>query len=407
MKQLKKLSNGWKQATLKQLITKDIKNGYSPNCPEAANGHWILSLGNLTENGFDISQVKPAPLEDTKVKDFLIETGDFLISRSNTLDKVGRVILFRGEIKNCSYPDLLMRFRIDEKDVWKEYLEVYLRSSAVRKHIQSCASGTSKSMVKINKTVVEKIPLVLPPYSEQKAIADILFTWDEAIDKTEQLIQAKKRLKAGRVQALITSKETNSTMGAFAKPIVRKVDKPSESYVALGIRSHFKGTFQRAIEDPNTISMTELYQVQEDDLIVNITFAWEGAIALVRKDDEMCYVSHRFPTYGILKEKADPSFVRQLIISSRMKYDLLSMSPGGAGRNKVLNKKDFLKMSIWLPDLKTQKQIGDLLGFIDNEIDFLKQLAEKYKTQKCGLMQKLLTGKWRVKPEILNQYTEV
>ena len=70
------------------------------------------------------------------------------------------------------------------------------------------------------------------------------------------------------------------------------------------------------------------------------------------------------------------------------------------------NKKDFLKMPIWLPDLETQKNIGEYLGAIDNEIDLLKQLADKYKTQKRGLMQKMLTGEWRVKPEIVNQYME-
>jgi type I restriction enzyme S subunit len=61
-------------------------------------------------------------------------------------------------------------------------------------------------------------------------------------------------------------------------------------------------------------------------------------------------------------------------------------------------------MPIWLPDLETQKNIGEYLGEIDKEIDLLKQLADKYKTQKRGLMQKMLTGEWRVKPEVVNQY---
>ena len=188
-----KVPDGWKSVKLKQLVTREIRNGYSPNCPDEPNGHWILGLGNLTETGFDISQAKPAPLDDIRVKNHLLESGDFLISRSNTLDKVGRTILFRGEIENCSYPDLLMRFRIDENRVANKYLESYLRSSSVRKYIQSCASGTSNSMVKINKKTVEKIPILLPPLPEQKAIANLLSTWDEAIEKTERLILAKEK----------------------------------------------------------------------------------------------------------------------------------------------------------------------------------------------------------------------
>lgn len=193
MKQMHNIPKGWKYLKLKNLITQDIKNGYSPNCPDEPNGSWILSLGNITENGLDQSQAKPAPMNDDRVKDFLLEPGDFLISRSNTLDKVGRTVLFRGEIENCSYPDLLMRFRVDETQVINEYLEEYLRSTIVRKYIQGCASGTSHSMVKINKKVVEKIPIALPSLPEQKAIASLLFIWEKAIEKTEQLIAKKQK----------------------------------------------------------------------------------------------------------------------------------------------------------------------------------------------------------------------
>ena len=189
----KTLPVGWEHIKLKQLVIESLKNGYSPNCPEEPNGSWILGLGNLTDNGFDSSHAKPAPIDDKKVKDFLLISGDFLISRSNTLDKVGRTILFRGELENCSYPDLLMRFRVDESKVLNEFLEFYLRSSTVRKYIQSCASGTSDSMVKINKTVVEKITVVLPPCPEQKAIADLLATCDQAIRITDQLIVEKEK----------------------------------------------------------------------------------------------------------------------------------------------------------------------------------------------------------------------
>jgi type I restriction enzyme, S subunit len=175
------------------------------------------------------------------------------------------------------------------------------------------------------------------------------------------------------------------------------IKKPAESYYALGIRSHFKGKFQRIVEDPATVSMETLYCVKENDLIVNITFAWEGAIAIVKKEDEKCYVSHRFPTYVIDRKVVEPSFIHHMIQSSRMKFELSNVSPGGAGRNRVLNKKDFLKVPVWLPDLRTQGKIGEALNAMGREIRILEQLLDKYKEQKRGLMQKLLTGQWQVK----------
>ena len=63
-------------------------------------------------------------------------------------------------------------------------------------------------------------------------------------------------------------------------------------------------------------------------------------------------------------------------------------------------------LKILLPPLNEQQEISETLSSARQEIDLLKQLADKYKTQKRGLMQKMLTGEWRVKPEIVNQYME-
>jgi type I restriction enzyme S subunit len=49
------------------------------------------------------------------------------------------------------------------------------------------------------------------------------------------------------------------------------------------------------------------------------------------------------------------------------------------------------------PPLPEQKKIAEILSKADEEIDLLNQELEKLKMQKKGLMQKLLTGVWRVK----------
>ncbi len=63
----------------------------------------------------------------------------------------------------------------------------------------------------------------------------------------------------------------------------------------------------------------------------------------------------------------------------------------------TLNRNDVHKQSILVPPLSEQKVIASLLEKAQKEIDILKQLAEQYRTQKHGLMQKLLTGKWLLK----------
>jgi type I restriction enzyme S subunit len=97
----------------------------------------------------------------------------------------------------------------------------------------------------------------------------------------------------------------------------REVQKPKGQYRSLGIRSHCKGTFLREVEDPDKVMMETLYAVKKNDLIVNITFAWEGAVALVKESDEGALVSHRFPTYVFDRNVVIPEFFQYLIPSKR------------------------------------------------------------------------------------------
>lgn len=337
----------------------------------------------------------------TQLSSCAVASGDILVSLVGT---VGKVLIVPDNFELGVINPRLIRISLDKTITFPPFIKLILEAKKTNRLLNRWAQGGTMGV--LNAGMFQNLPVLLPPLPEQKAIADVMTTWDEAIEKTKGMIQAKERLKHCEFRSLISSQKVNSTIGKFVKLVVRKIDKPDQSYTALGIRSHFKGTFQRVVEDPKTVNMDTLYRVKENDLILNITFAWEGAIALVKKDDENCYVSHRFPTYEIQRKKAEPIFIRQLIMSSRMKYDLANISPGGAGRNRVLNKKDFLKMPVWLPDLEKQKSIGEYLEALDREIDLLKQLREKYILQKCGLMQKLLTGEWRIKHEIVNKYKE-
>lgn len=170
-------------------------------------------------------------------------------------------------------------------------------------------------------------------------------------------------------------------------PVIREVAKPDSSYLALGLRSHGKGTFHKPDQAPEKNSMDKLYLVHHDDLIVNITFTWEGAIA--GKQDHGCYVSHRFPTY-VFKEKVSTSgFFRYIIINKAFVYKLGLISPGGAGRNRVMNKKDFLQLTVLFPDTKEQQKIADCLSSIDELITAQTQRLATLKAHKNGLMQQL------------------
>jgi type I restriction enzyme S subunit len=170
---------------------------------------------------------------------------------------------------------------------------------------------------------------------------------------------------------------------------LREVPKPNINYLAIGVRSHCKGTFQKPDSEPHKIAMDKLYQVKENDLIVSITFAWESAIAIVKKEDENGLVSHRFPTYTFNKKVAIVDFFRYVIIQKKFRFMLDLISPGGAGRNRVMSKKDFLKLKWNMPCVEEQNKIANFLSSIDTKIEQTQKQLEKTKEFKKALLQQM------------------
>jgi type I restriction enzyme S subunit len=179
----------------------------------------------------------------------------------------------------------------------------------------------------------------------------------------------------------------------------REIPKPKNLYKGIGLRSHFRGTFQRLDSDPKKTSMKNLFQVKENDFLVNITFAWEGALAIANKEDEGGLVSHRFPTYVFNKKVTSPEYFRFVFPRDRIKYILEGISPGGAGRNRVLNKKDFLKITVFLPSLPEQQKIASFLSSVDEWVENLKKQKENLELYKKGMMQKIFSQEIRFKDE--------
>lgn len=285
---------------------------------------------------------------------------------------------------------------IVSNDTSNEWL--YYQLDFFKQNLGLLASKTAVPLV--NKSDFEKLQIPLPPLPEQQKIAEILSNWDKAIQEVQLLIKKLEVRNKALAFSLLRGKLVNKnskkiSLSKFLTFTPREIEKPTENYLALGIRSHGKGIFHKPDSDPKAISMDKLYEVKENDFIVNITFAWEHAVAIISKEDEGGLVSHRFPTYVIDQKTVFVEFFRHIILQPFFKQMLDNISPGGAGRNRVLSKKDLLKLEISVPSLEEQNVIAEVLNTAQQE---LKQYQEKLKAlqqQKKGLMQQLLTGKLR------------
>ncbi len=177
-------------------------------------------------------------------------------------------------------------------------------------------------------------------------------------------------------------------LGELVEQIIREVPKPNKPYYRMSVRSHAKGTFKQFVDNPENVAMDKLFVVKKDDLVVNITFAWEHAIAVVNEENDGLLVSHRFPTYRA-DGKSDIEFLHHVVSKENFRRKLEFISPGGAGRNRVLNKKDFLKLKIFVPKIEEQQKIGSFFKQLDNTIALHQRKLDLLKEQKKGFLQKM------------------
>ncbi|WP_308583952.1 restriction endonuclease subunit S [uncultured Leuconostoc sp.] len=188
-------------------------------------------------------------------------------------------------------------------------------------------------------------------------------------------------------------------LGELVEQIIREVPKPNKPYYRMSVRSHAKGTFKQFVDNPENVAMDKLFVVKKDDLVVNITFAWEHAIAVVNEENDGLLVSHRFPTYRA-DGKSDIEFLHHVVSKENFRRKLEFISPGGAGRNRVLNKKDFLKLKIFVPKIEEQQKIGSFFKQLDNTIALHQRKLDLLKEQKKAFLQKMFPKNGARVPEL-------
>jgi type I restriction enzyme, S subunit len=120
------------------------------------------------------------PLESKAVEDeyqpdeqHRIRKGDLIISRANTLELVGAVVLVSEDYPMRLLSDKTLRLVIDKEKALPEYLLMILRLSEARAHIEKNATGTSNSMRNISQSSINTIPIPKVTIDKQRELETI------------------------------------------------------------------------------------------------------------------------------------------------------------------------------------------------------------------------------------------
>lgn len=191
--------------SLANLLAGSPESGCSAPPRDADTGYFVLGLSALTRNGYRRGDYKP--VEPTgKMLAAKLRNGDLLISRSNTVDRVGYVGIFDDERDDVSFPDTMMRLTANRKIVEPRYLEALLQTSSAREFLMRISAGTSASMKKINRSNLLKLSLPVPTVGIQRELLRDLAKISAAATGIEMRYSTTRNIVASLINQAVDAK---------------------------------------------------------------------------------------------------------------------------------------------------------------------------------------------------------
>jgi type I restriction enzyme S subunit len=330
-----------------------------------------------------------------------MKNGDLVLAdASEDYDGVGKGV----EIKNLN--DLraiagLHTFLLRDKDsnFVLGYKGFVPSCDVVREQFYRFATGTK--VYSLSKESLSNVKVLIPPKEEQKAIANCLSTWDEAIEKQTKLIAAKEQRKKALMQQLLSGKKRLPGFTedwkevSLGKLFSERVETKREDLELLSVGQ--QGVYPQTESNKRDISnadKSKYKRIVPGDIGYNTMRMWQGRSALSGLEGIVS------PAYTILipRDKVDSYFFSCLFKTKKLMHLFWRNSQGLVGDTLNCKYKDFSIIKISIPSFEEQQKISTMLKNQDNEIILMKKKLDFLLGQKKGIMQKLLTGKVRLIP---------
>lgn len=292
----------------------------------------------------------------------------------------------------------------------RDYAFYFLKGEMLYRQIDAL-SRRSAGQAGVEMDFLKSYPMPLPPLAEQKKIAEILSTWDRAIEVAEAQLSAAQSAKRALMQQLLTGKR-------------RFPEFQGEEWKEV----RFDQVFQR-VRRKNTVGNENTLTISGQDglvsqqeyfnkrvaaadlsgytLLVGGDFAYNksyssgypmGAIKML-PDGQSGVVSSLYLCFVIENAEAhDREFFRHFFEAGCFNREIYKIAQEGARNHGLLNVSvhDFFKTKLVVPSLAEQVKIAETLNLAELDEERQQRALTKLRSEKKALMQQLLTGKRRV-----------
>ena len=267
----------------------------------------------------------------------------------------------------------------------------------------------------VKREEIEEFLFPFPPLPEQKKIAEILSSMDEAIQRVNDKVTKTERLKKGLMQTLLTKGigHTNFKMTEIGeipqewdlRNIEQICQKPQYGFTESASFVHDGPKFLRItdIQDGavnwNSVpfcncskEILEKYKLTSGDILFARTGATTGKSFIVKNPPVSIFASYLIRIRS--KVVVNPVYL-YMYLNSGAYWRQIKQRISGSAQGGV-NASLLCKILVAVPPHPEQQKIAEILSDADKEIEALEQKRDKYKLFKMGMMQQLLTGRIRV-----------
>lgn len=408
-------------AEVSDFITKGgTPTTYGFDWANESNGIPFFRSECVTDEGFNPKGMNFIPVEaHHQMSRSEIKPGDLLMTITGY---VGRVAKASERFPTANINQHIARIRVlSDACADADFVYQCLKHQAYATYYRAILTGQAYPQISLEQ--VRGTPIAFPPLPEQKKIAAILTALDDKLGVIARQIEATHALKRGLIQILFSggvgtqdangswiphSEFKGSELGAIptlwsvkeigeALSVVERPLKMADDqlYRRVTVRRRHGGVDLRDELPGAGIKVKNQYLLEAGDFLISERQIVHGACGIVPEHLAGALVSNE---YLVLKarEGFDVTYFSYLV--QLLKYaKLFLVCSQGVDIEKFLFKpKDWLKKPIPVPPLAEQQRIAEILATIEEKTNALQRKQSDYQKLKRGLMQKLLTGEWRV-----------
>lgn len=396
------MPEGWQTFTGEELTTK-ITKGSSPKWQGfeyQSEGVLFVTSENVRDGFLDVSEPKFLPLEfSQKARNSRLKFGDILVNIVGA--SIGRACRFNLKAVEANVNQAVCVLRL--KPEFEADFFLYLLQAP---HVQRRLLGERSDSARPNLSLADfrRFSFDCPPFSQQRKIAEILRTWDEAIEKLEALRAAKDQQRKGVSQDLFAidrpfpSHWERKPLEEISERIRRTNDGGDHPVMTISAKSGFLMQSDKFARDMAGSSVDRYTLLQEGEFAYNKGNSKTAPYGCVFQLDHPSAVIPFVYFCFKLNAGLHHPFYRHLFAAGALNHQLSRLINSGVRNDGLLNlyADDFFKCQVPVPPLAEQQEIAAIITAANKEIELLDKQIEAVTRQKRGLMQKLLTGEWRV-----------